>query len=77
MHTAFLVTDSRYWLQAQQEIDENWTLIKVGGPAEPQDWIEWIVVRSSVGVYVFFFSDVPTEPGWIFKDRHRRSYDIS
>jgi Xaa-Pro aminopeptidase len=56
MHTAFLLTDSRYWLQAQEEVDANWTLDKVGSPGEPQDWIEWIAVRrSSVSVYVFFF----------------------
>jgi Xaa-Pro aminopeptidase len=59
MHTAFLLTDSRYWHQAQEEIDANWTLVKVGGHGEPQDWIEWIVVRrSSVSVYVFFFPDI-------------------
>ena len=69
MHDAFLFTDSRYWLQAQEEIDENWTLVKVGGySGEPHDWIEWIMV-SSVCLYVFFLPDIPTEPGWTFKDR--------
>ena len=47
MHSAFLVTDSRYFLQAQEEIDSNWLLIKAGNPGEPQDWIEWIVVSLS------------------------------
>ena len=70
MRGAYLITDSRYWLQAQEEIDENWTLVKAGGPGEPQDWIEWIVVRSSVCVYEKFFSDIPTGPRCIFKDRH-------
>ena len=47
MHSAFLITDSRYFLQAQEEIDSNWLLIKAGNPGEPQDWIEWIVVSLS------------------------------
>lgn len=46
MHAAYLLTDSRYWLQAREEIDDNWTLVKVGSTGEPQDWIEWIVVRK-------------------------------
>ena len=46
MHSAFLITDSRYWLQAQEEIDENWSLVKAGSAGEPQDWIEWIVVSK-------------------------------
>ena len=50
MHSAFLITDSRYWLQAQEEINGNWTLIKAGSAGEPQDWIEWIVVSKR-----FFF----------------------
>lgn len=56
MHSAYLLTDSRYWLQAQEEIDENWTLVKVGNHGEPQDWIEWIVVSSRVFVYIYIFS---------------------
>ena len=59
MHSAFLLTDSRYWLQAQEEIDGNWTLVKVGSHEEPQDWIEWIVVSNSVCVYVFSFLIYP------------------
>ncbi|KAF9050549.1 peptidase M24, structural domain-containing protein [Panaeolus papilionaceus] len=45
-NSAYLLTDSRYWIQAQQEIDNNWTLVRVAGINQPQDWIEWIVSRS-------------------------------
>jgi len=44
MHSAYLFTDSRYWLQAAEEIDENWTLMRDGAPGAPKDWIEWFVV---------------------------------
>ncbi|KAK7043106.1 hypothetical protein VNI00_008460 [Paramarasmius palmivorus] len=40
---AWLVTDSRYWGQAQRQIDSNWTLVKAGGPRQPKDWIDWLV----------------------------------
>ncbi|KAF8149398.1 peptidase M24, structural domain-containing protein [Crassisporium funariophilum] len=52
-NSAYLFTDSRYWLQAQEEIDRNWTLVKCGAPGAPQDWIEWIVARvrgSRIGI---------------------------
>ena len=42
---AYLITDSRYWLQARNELDENWILIPAGAPDGPVDWIEWLVVR--------------------------------
>jgi Creatinase/Prolidase N-terminal domain len=41
---AYLITDSRYWHQAEQELDENWTLIRVGMPSGPQNWVDWISV---------------------------------
>ena len=44
-NSAYLFTDSRYWIQAGDEIDHNWTLVKTGAPGAPQDWIEWVVVR--------------------------------
>ena len=56
MHSAFLITDSRYWLQAQEEIDENWSLVKAGSAGEPQDWIEWIVVSKFFSVFCFLFA---------------------
>ncbi|KII92504.1 hypothetical protein PLICRDRAFT_50881 [Plicaturopsis crispa FD-325 SS-3] len=42
---AYLVTDSRYWLQAQIELDHNWRLIPAGGVDAPKDWLDWIVER--------------------------------
>jgi len=52
-NSAYLFTDSRYWIQAAEEIDSNWTLVKTGDPGAPQDWIEWIVDRvkgSRIGI---------------------------
>jgi hypothetical protein len=43
---AYLVTDSRYWLQAEEQIDSNWRLIPAGSVDGPKDWIEWIVVST-------------------------------
>ncbi|KAF9227076.1 Creatinase/aminopeptidase [Gyrodon lividus] len=43
---AYLVTDSRYWLQAREELDPNWHLIPAGAVDAPKDWIEWLVDRS-------------------------------
>jgi hypothetical protein len=43
---AFLLTDSRYWSQAAEEADESWTLVRIGAPDMPNDWIEWLEVRS-------------------------------
>ena len=51
--SAYLITDSRYWLQAQEQLDENWTLIRAGSNGGPKDWIEWIVV--SIFFFLFFF----------------------
>ncbi|KAI0256241.1 peptidase M24, structural domain-containing protein [Lactifluus subvellereus] len=50
---AYLIVDSRYWLQAEQELDENWVLIRVGMPSGPRNWVDWIsdrVYESRVGV---------------------------
>lgn len=44
MHEAYLFTDSRYWLQAAEEVDDNWTLMRDGAPHAQKDWIEWLVV---------------------------------
>jgi Xaa-Pro aminopeptidase len=41
---AYLVTDSRYWLQAQDQLDSNWILIQTGTHDGPKDWVDWIVV---------------------------------
>jgi Xaa-Pro aminopeptidase len=41
---AYLVTDSRFWLQALDQLDSNWTLIRAGAPGVHKDWIGWIAV---------------------------------
>ncbi|KAG9316900.1 putative creatinase/aminopeptidase [Chiua virens] len=43
---AYLVTDSRYWLQAREELDPNWYLIPAGAVDAPKDWADWIVDRA-------------------------------
>ncbi|KAJ3757335.1 Creatinase aminopeptidase [Lentinula raphanica] len=53
MDAAFLITDSRYWIQAQQQLDSNWTLVRAGGPGNPKDWIEWLhpqITNSRIGI---------------------------
>lgn len=46
-NSAYLVTDSRYWLQAQEQLDPNWILVRAGSMNAPKDWIEWLVVRAT------------------------------
>ena len=46
---AYLVTDSRYWLQAREELDSNWYIIQAGAVDAPKDWIEWLVVSGMTG----------------------------
>ncbi|KAI6165981.1 Creatinase aminopeptidase [Pisolithus thermaeus] len=43
---AYLVTDSRYWLQARAQVDPNWYIITAGAVDAPKDWIEWLVDRA-------------------------------
>ncbi|KAJ6517842.1 Creatinase/Prolidase N-terminal domain-containing protein [Mycena vulgaris] len=38
--SAYLITDARHWLQAQEEVDANWQLVRAEGP---EDWIDWVV----------------------------------
>ncbi|KAH7339973.1 peptidase M24, structural domain-containing protein [Rhizoctonia solani] len=45
LNNAYLFTDSRYYIQAEREIDRNWTLFKVGS-GEVKPWNEWILNRS-------------------------------
>ncbi|KAG6902507.1 hypothetical protein C0995_015699 [Termitomyces sp. Mi166 len=52
-NSAYLFTDARYWSQAQEQLDGNWTLIKAGSVNGPKDWIEWLTERvrdSRIGV---------------------------
>jgi Xaa-Pro aminopeptidase len=44
MDSAYLFTDSRYWLQADEEVGKNWTIIRAGASGAQDDWVEWIVV---------------------------------
>ncbi|KAI0066177.1 Creatinase/aminopeptidase [Artomyces pyxidatus] len=47
---AYLVTDSRYWRQAERELDDRyWIMIPAGNPKGPTDWIEWLTDRSKDG----------------------------
>jgi Xaa-Pro aminopeptidase len=51
--SAYLITDSRYWLQAQDEVDSNWHIIMAGSVDAPKDWIEWLIDRvkdSRIGI---------------------------
>ncbi|KAI8057047.1 Creatinase/aminopeptidase [Syncephalis plumigaleata] len=44
--TAALFTDGRYFLQASQELDENWTLMKQGLPGVPT-WQDYLLQVAS------------------------------
>lgn len=53
-HKALLFVDSRYWLQAAQQLDKDeWEVVRVGtgagsGQASVQSgWIDWIVKVSA------------------------------
>lgn len=46
MSTAALFTDGRYFLQASQQLDDNWTLMKQGLPGVPT-WQEYLVKVST------------------------------
>ena len=51
-HSAYLFTDSRYWIQAQRELDANWSLQKVGWQGT-KDWLEWVILcprGSKIGI---------------------------
>ncbi|KAF9645429.1 Creatinase aminopeptidase [Thelephora ganbajun] len=43
---AYFITDSRYWLQATNQIDSNWRCIQTGHVDGPKDWMEWLVDRA-------------------------------
>ncbi|CAG8538886.1 12378_t:CDS:2 [Acaulospora colombiana] len=40
--SAYLFVDSRYWVQAERELDSNWTVMKTG-TAEIKDWLDWAI----------------------------------
>ena len=44
---AYLITDSRYWAQADSQVDKNWTCIQAGHKDGPPDWISWLADRAN------------------------------
>ncbi|KAJ7512391.1 Creatinase/aminopeptidase [Mycena galericulata] len=61
---AFLFTDGRYFLQAEQQLDENWTLMKQGLPDVPT-WQEFLSKKiepsSRIGIDSTLISAVDAE----------------
>lgn len=41
-----MVADSRYWVQARTELDDNWNLVQAGHVDGPKDWVEWLTERA-------------------------------
>lgn len=62
---AYLFTDGRYFIQAEQQIDDNWTLMKQGLPDVPT-WQEFVSKRldteSRVGIDPTLISAADAEP---------------
>lgn len=50
LDSAALFTDGRYFLQASQQLDSNWTLMKSGLPEVPtwQDYLVKVGPRTSM-----------------------------
>ncbi|KAF8634266.1 hypothetical protein AX17_004223 [Amanita inopinata Kibby_2008] len=46
--SAYLIIDSRYWLQAERELDLSlWSIVKAHNDGHgPKDWIEWLMGRA-------------------------------
>ncbi|KAF8217671.1 putative Xaa-Pro aminopeptidase P [Mycena galopus ATCC 62051] len=61
---AFLFTDGRYFLQAEQQLDKNWTLMKQGLPDVPT-WQEFLTKKidpkSRIGIDSTLISAVDAE----------------
>ncbi|KAJ7056201.1 Creatinase/aminopeptidase [Mycena amicta] len=61
---AFLFTDGRYFLQAEQQLDENWTLMKQGLPDVPT-WQEFLSKKleasSRIGIDATLISATDAE----------------
>jgi Xaa-Pro aminopeptidase len=43
---AYMIVDSRYWVQARKELDSNWHVVRAGSVDGPKDWIEWLVEQA-------------------------------
>ena len=74
MNSAYLITDSRYWLQAREQLDNNWVLIEADNPATNiKDWTWWVVGctdDSEIGIDARLISyetattlNTPSNPG--------------
>ncbi|KZV73273.1 Creatinase/aminopeptidase [Peniophora sp. CONT] len=54
LDTAYLVTDSRYWAQANIQLDlSHWTLVTAGAPDSPYNYVAWLAAythSSRVGI---------------------------
>ncbi|KAL0574111.1 hypothetical protein V5O48_007844 [Marasmius crinis-equi] len=60
---AYLLTDSRYWLQAEAQLDGNWGLVKIAGPSMPKSWVEWLLTQvsgSRIGIDARFITQATT-----------------
>ncbi len=54
---AYFIIDSRYWLQAEKDLDENWHLIRTGVELGPRNWVDWIAVRALFSILWTFAID--------------------
>ncbi|KAL5523413.1 hypothetical protein ACEPAG_7586 [Sanghuangporus baumii] len=51
-NSAYLVTDSRYWLQAEDELDSNWNLIRAPFVDGFKDWQSFLLTRVQEGTRI-------------------------
>ena len=51
-NSAYLVTDSRYWLQAEDELDNNWNLIRAPIVDGFRDWQSFLLSRVQEGTRI-------------------------
>lgn len=64
-HEARLWTDGRYFLQAEKQLDDNWTLMKDGLPTTPSqgDWLSKVLpMGGRVGVDPFLMATETWKP---------------
>jgi len=60
---AYLIIDSRYWVQAANQVDSNWHCLQAGHIDGPKDWVEWLVERakdSRIGIDARMISHTKT-----------------
>ena len=44
MNSASLTIDSRYWLHAREQLDNNRALVEAGNPTTNiKDWTQWVI----------------------------------